>query len=165
MLDYEIQRCTRHCHKTGRELSPGETFYTALLADGGAVVRHDFAAEAWDGPPERAIGWWKSHVPVGDAKRASWAPNDVMLELFESLGAEPAQQDFRYVLTLLLIRRRVLRMDETERDPAGPEVLSLHCPKRETDYRVAVVMPTPEREAEIQRELERLLMSGGGAGK
>jgi len=159
MLDYEIQRCTRHCHQTGRELAPGETFYTALLSAGGQVVRQDFSAEAWSGPPEGTIGWWKSHVPVGEAKRANWAPNDVMLELFEKLEDQPEQQDFRYVLTLLLIRRRVLRLDETERDAVGHEVLSLHCPKRETDYRVLAVMPTPAREGEIQTELERLLMS------
>ncbi len=31
MIDYEIQRCTRHCAASGRELVEGETFYSVLL--------------------------------------------------------------------------------------------------------------------------------------
>ena len=33
-MDYEIQRCTRHCHETGRELAAGETYFSVLLAEG-----------------------------------------------------------------------------------------------------------------------------------
>ena len=159
MMDYEVQRCTRHCAATGRELKPGETFYSVLLVEGANVVRHDYAAEAWPGPTEGALGWWKSLVPSGDPKRTHWAPNDVMLDLFEQLESQPARHDFRYVLTLLLIRRRVLRLEETERDAAGHEIMLLSCPKRETDYRVAVVLPDDQRAAAIQEELQQLLMA------
>ena len=34
MLDFDIQRFTRHCHATGRELSPGEAFYSVLVSEG-----------------------------------------------------------------------------------------------------------------------------------
>ena len=89
-MDYEIHRSTRHCAKTGRELKPGETFYSVLNAAGAELVREDFSAEAWEGPPEGAIGWWKSHVPSPDARKLHWAPNDVMLDLFEQLADDAA---------------------------------------------------------------------------
>jgi hypothetical protein len=160
MIDYEIQRCTRHCAVTGRELQPGETFYSTLTPEGANVVRHDYGAESWSGPPAGVMGWWKSHMPARDARRLHWAPNDVMLELLEGLELQPDKQDMRYVLSLLLVRRRVLRLEHTEQDPQLGEVSVLYCPRRETTYRVTTHIPDDRRAAEIQEELARLLFAG-----
>jgi hypothetical protein len=173
VMDYEIHRSTRHCAKTGRELVPGETFYSVLTAAGSQLVREDFANETWEGPPEGALGWWKSHVPSPDARKLHWAPNDVMLDLFEQLADDAGQADLRYVLALLLIRRRVMRLEDTERsestgDPTGEpthensqpgETIVLYCPRRESEHRIAAVAPTAERVIEIQQELARLLFA------
>jgi hypothetical protein len=158
VMDYEIHRSTRHCAVTGRELKPGETFYSALSASGSELVREDFAAEAWEGPPEGAIGWWKSYVPSPHARKLHWAPNDVMLDLFEQLADDRAQADLRYVLALLLIRRRVMRLEDTETDDEG-EAMVLYCARRESEFRIASVPPTAERVGEIQQELARLLFA------
>ncbi len=162
MIDYEVQRCTRHCATTGRELQPGEEFFSTLVAEGSDVVRHDYASEAWQGPPEGVLGWWKSHMPERNAKKLHWAPNDVMLELLESLESQAEKKDMRYVLGLLLVRRRVVRLEETERDDAGHEVSILYCPRRETTYRVETTMPSDERIVQIQQELGRLLFADAG---
>jgi hypothetical protein len=162
MIDYEIQRCTRHCAVTQRELAPGETFYSTLSADGSQVVRRDYSAEAWQGPPPGVLGWWKSRMPPRDARKLHFAPNEVMLELLETLETRPEMDDMRYVLALLLIRRRVVRLEETEHDAAGREVSVLYCPRREATYRVATVMPSAERTIEIQQELSRLLFADAG---
>jgi hypothetical protein len=162
MIDYEVQRCTRHCAATGRELQPGEEFYSTLTAEGAQVVRHDYAKEAWKGPPEGVLGWWKSHMPDRNAKKLHWAPNDVMLDLLESLESQPDKMDMRYVLALLLIRRRVVRLEETETDDARREISVLYCPRRETTYRVVTATPSDERTTEIQEELARLLFADAG---
>jgi len=156
-MDFEIQRCTRHCAATGRELGPGEEYYSALVAEGADLVRYDYSTEGWRGPPEKAIGWWKSQIPGGDNRRKHWAPNDVMLQFFEELAEQPDKQDMRYVLALLLTRRRVMRVEETERDPQGGEVVVLYCPRRDATYRVAAVVPDEARVAQIQEELAALL--------
>src|ERR1041385_8028069 len=111
MIDYEVQRFTRHCATSGRELVAGEGFYSALVARGAQVVRLDYAAEDWQGPPEGALGWWKSQVPGRDAKKLHWAPNEVMLELLEQLDGQADKLDMRYVLALLVVGRRALRRD------------------------------------------------------
>jgi hypothetical protein len=158
VMDYDIHRSTRHCAKTSRELKPGETFYSVLTTSGAEVVREDFASEAWEGPPDNALGWWKSHVPSADARKMHWAPNDVMLDLFDDLAEQPDQADMRYVLALLLIRRRVLRLEDTEHGDEE-ETMVLYCPRREAEYRVAATPPSEQRVAEIQQELARLLFA------
>lgn len=160
-MDYEIPRSTRRCAKTDRELQPGEGFYSVLVVDGGKLTRRDYSVEAWNGPPDEALGWWKSQVPRPDANRVHWAPNDVMLQLFDQLENQPANQDMRYVLALLLVRRRVMRLEEEIKDSNGAETLVLYCPRRETTYHVPVVKPTAERIEQIQGELASLLFAQG----
>ena len=159
MLDFEVQRCSRRCHKTNRELQPGETVYSVLVAEGAAVLRHDYAAEAWEGPPAEAVGWWKAKMPDAQSKRIHWAPNDVLLHYFLQLEGRPDQPDMRYVLTLLMIRRRVVRLEDTAREPSGQEVLVVFCPRNETEYRVPVVTPDQERTRQLQDELAQLLFA------
>ena len=168
LLDFEVQRCTRHCAATDRPLEPGEECYSVLQFEGANVVRKDFGVSAWKAPPEDVFGWWKSRVPEPTAKKIKLAPNDVLLELFEKLRDQVDQQDLHYVLALLLIRRRVLKLDlaqeAAEANVAGsPQAaekhMMLYCPKRETSYEVTVAMPTGERVDEIQRQLSNLLIA------
>jgi hypothetical protein len=161
MIDYDIQRCTRKCAATDRELNVGEICYSALVAEGATVVRRDYSAESWQSPPENAIGWWKTTIVDPHAGRMHWAPNDVMLHYFERLIEDPAAGDVRYVLALLLVRRRVFRVEGHERDVAGQETIVLYCSRNETTYRVPEVLPSSERAAEIQQQLSALLQTNG----
>ncbi len=173
MLDFEIQRCTRRCAATDRELRPDEEFYSVLVAEGGQVVRLDYAEDGWPGPPERALGWWKSRMPPAEPNKKSWAPSDVMLDFFQQLADRPDQEDLRYVLALLMTRRKILRHETTEREASaeagaqaggqasgqasGQEWMVLFCPRNEQEYRVKVAMPGEPRAKQIQEELTKLL--------
>jgi hypothetical protein len=159
MIDYEIQRCSRRCAATDRELKSGEVCYSVLVPEGAAVVRRDYSSEAWQGPPENAIASWKSTLVDPHAGRLHWAPNDVMLNYFERLIEDPAAEDARYVLALLLVRRRVLRLEAKEKDSTGRDVLVMHCGRNEANYRVAEASPTPERVSQIQQQLAELLQT------
>jgi len=156
-MDYDVQRSTRHCNATGREFAPGEIYYSVLMAEGAELKRNDYAADVWQGPPEGAVGWWKSQIPDHTAARKRWAPNDVMLNFWDELAEQADRQDMRYVLTLLLIRRRVFRLEEETRDAEGREVVAVYCPRRESTYRVLAVSPEGSRIDQIQEELAALL--------
>lgn len=156
MFEFDVQRCTRRCAKTDRELKPGETIYSALISKGSQITRVDYAAEAWDAEPEDSIGWWKAQVPEPNAKKMNWAPNDVMLDFFTRIEDDAGRQDTRFVLALLLLRRRVLRQENTDSDSA--EVMVLHCPRDDSEHRVRVAYPPRDRVEQIQAELAELLM-------
>ena len=159
MLDFEVQRCTRRCAATDRPFAPGEAFYSVLEVHGTDVVRKDFSEEAWDRPPESAIGWWKSQMPELNAKKNQWAPNDVMFDLFERWADDPLRQDIRYVLALLLIRRRVFRQEQEDAGAGQGGQLVVYCPRKEQRYDLPVSVPDIERAKEIQKELAELLFT------
>lgn len=158
-VDFDVKRCTRKCAATERELQAGEAFISVLIPDGADVVRQDYCVDAWPGPPEKHIGWWRSQMPDSDERKIDWAPSDVILHYFQQLGDRPDVADTRYVLTLLMIQRRLLRLEESETSEDGSETMILFCPKNETEYRVAVVDPSSDRVATIQDELANLLFS------
>jgi hypothetical protein len=160
MLDFEVQRFTRKCCVTDSILQPGDEFYSALISEGAQVVRRDYSALAWPGPPEGTVGWWRSQVPDVLSRKAHWAPNDVMLHYFEQLYEADNQADMRYVLTLLMVRRRIVRLEDTEQDAQEREIFVLYCPRNEREYRVPVSIPTEERAEEIQNYLAELLLAG-----
>jgi hypothetical protein len=159
LLEFEIGHCTRRCSATGRALAAGETYFSTLHIEGGAAVRRDFAAEAWAGAPEKIIGWWQSRLSDGDGARSKLAPHDVLLNLFAALAEEPAEAEFRYVLGLLLLRRRLLKLEEMRSDPAG-DVMVLDCPRREERLELLVAAPDGDGARQIEQRLGELLFNG-----
>lgn len=162
MVDFEVQRFTRRCAATDRELRPNEWYYSVLVQNGADVVRLDYSAESWTGPPAESMGWWKARMPNQQVAKGQWAPSDVMLEYLEKLLADPTQADMAYVLALLLVRRRVLRLDGSERDAADQEQLLMSSLTTEQEYRIPVVTPSRQRANQIQDTLLRLLFGDGG---
>jgi hypothetical protein len=86
-----------------------------------------------------------------------------MLDYFERLQGLAGQEDVRYILALLMARKRIVRVEDTETDEAGREVLVVFCPRTETEHRVPVVMPDEVRARQIQDELVQLLFGGNAS--
>ena len=156
-MEPDIERCTRHCSTSGRELEPGEEIFSALAPERGKLRRHDYSAVAWAGPPEGAVAWWKSRIPLREQKRPNLTPNDALLDVFRNLEHEAPQQELRYVLALLLVRRRVLRQEELRLDTDGSETLVLHSPREDVNYAVRVALPDESHAAELQARLTALV--------
>ncbi|MFM1889553.1 MAG: hypothetical protein RLZZ565_310, partial [Planctomycetota bacterium] len=87
----------------------------AEAAEAGSLglVRRDVAAEAWDagGRPEGVVCFWRSSVPASNEERRP-LDEGLLLDLLKALAAEtdPARDDLRLVLALVLLRRRRLRL-------------------------------------------------------
>jgi hypothetical protein len=137
MTDYQIQTSTRRCATTGRELRPGERYYSVLLDEGGSFARRDYSVEAWQGPPPGALGFWQSKLNAASAPQRPPIDDELLMECFHRLEGEEdlGKQSFRYVLTLLLVRRRRLRLEEA-RPEEGREVLRVRCARTGARYEV-----------------------------
>ncbi len=100
-------------------------------------------------------------MPDPNAQKIDWAPSDVIVDYFRQLLDRGERADSLYVLTLLMLRRRLLRLEETETNDAGQEVFIVYCPKDEQEYQVPVVDPDESRILQIQDELTNLLFATG----
>jgi hypothetical protein len=159
IVDFEVTHCSRQCAVSGRTFAPGETYFSTLRLEQGKAVRCDVSAEEWRGAAADAIAWWKSTVPHGDAGKPKLAPHDVLLNLFVELEDRPDEADFRYVLGLLLIRRRILKLEESRRDDEG-EVMILHCPRRGQQFELRATTPDPMQTEQLQQRMIELLYGG-----
>jgi hypothetical protein len=143
-VQYDIEKPTGVCAVTGRTLESGERFFATLIelsteqqrehqkrqqkgkdrkqaaAAALGFRRLDFSAEAWEQGhrPKQVFSYWKSTVPQPAEKKGNLlVDNAVLLNLLHRLGnAEQIERlRFRYVLALILMRKRMIRYDGSVR--------------------------------------------------
>ncbi|MGB0598585.1 MAG: hypothetical protein ACPGLY_18000 [Rubripirellula sp.] len=112
--EYKVGRCTRVCHSQSRPLRDGEWYYSVVLESDEEFVRQDYSAESWTGPPENAIGWWKNRMPMSDEKKLVLAPPEVLIDMLRQMEAVPSRAKSRYLLALMLMRRKLVRSAPVE---------------------------------------------------
>jgi len=118
---YQIEKSSGQCAITGRQLEPGETYIATLIEDGEGFQRLDVAKEAWDANqrPEKIFSFWQTTVPEPNASKKVFVDDAVLMNLLTRLGEDDAALSeqriaFRFVLALILMRKKLLRYDRTE---------------------------------------------------
>lgn len=162
-IDFQVRRTSRRCAATGREFAPGEAFVATLIDDGREVVRLDFAADAWAGPDDSTVAWWRAETPRDGGSPAP--PGEALLQLLDEWADQPHEAAARYLLALLLVRRRVLRIDgggfldglQGHDRSAGAATLRLVCRERPEPIEVAIAPPSPADAPLVERRLAELL--------
>ncbi len=120
---YPIARSTGLCAASGKPLNVGERYMATLSEVEGSpeLRRIDFSLDAWkDGArPEKAVpgatmfASWQATIPEPNAKKGIVLDPAEMIDIFESLAeaTDPRKVSFRYLLALMLIRKRLLKYE------------------------------------------------------
>jgi hypothetical protein len=159
MADWKVERGTRRCAVSERPFEPGETYYSALLEDEEGFRRQDFCAAAWqEQDPAAFFSFWKTRLPEeGEEERPQrrFIDTDVIYTFFTRLrdAASEEKQTFRYLLALILIRKRYLRLEEFTRGADGREYLVVHDRRAEETLHILNPEATREALAAAQQEL------------
>ena len=103
------------------------SYFSALFTTSDGLIRKDFCAKCFSGNrPADVYYFWKTTISTGDTGARRPAPVDVeyVLEFFKRLEGDGAQQRiaFRYILALMLTRKKVLIAEGKSRDAQGAEV-------------------------------------------
>jgi len=138
---YDIQRPTGQCAYTGTPFAVGETYIATLVemddeqlaaaraaaaaGKGGAGAaalgfkRLDISIEQWQKGhrPDRLFSHWKSVVRAPNQKKKLFVDDEVLVGLFRRLAdaTEPDRIAFRYVLMLILMRKRLIKYEGTRK--------------------------------------------------
>lgn len=119
--DWEIKSRAHVCARTGREFQPGETFFTLLIRDGDGFRREDLSEEAWEARNDniQPFSFWRSKYEPPAPPPPEPLPRDDAEGLLRRLVAEndPAYANVRYILALMLERKKMLRpMESSDED-------------------------------------------------
>ncbi len=160
----EVAAHTRRCHSTGRELQPGEEYYSALVETLVGTERWDFSLEGWAGPPEGTVGYWKARLPEQQAAPVvKEVPVETMLDFFDRLSEAPGklndqERRLRFVLSLLLVRKRALKLHSVRREESGDFLVVRRPSSKET---IDVLDPglTETETASVEQELSEWMQS------
>lgn len=158
MIDYRIQPHSRRCCMTGRDLLPGEKYFSALVDEDHQLVRKDYSNEAWQGPPQGAFGYWTGRMPQDNERHRPHIDDELLLECFHRLEGQTDQGklSFRYVAALLLMRRKRLRFTDAH-VVNGQEVLVVFCSRDKKKYEVINPQLSEQQIADVQEEVFRVL--------
>ena len=101
------------------------------------MLRLDFSEDGWNGPPDDAIGEWVT-VVSGDTHHQQEIDPDSLMTYFEQLCEEPnpAHDQMRYVLAVLLLKKKRLRLEGSRTDEDGSNFLKLAGVRGEGDFEI-----------------------------
>jgi len=158
---FSIGRSTGRCAATGEALEPGAPAVACLVereTDDG-LDRLDYTLSAWESGvrPEGLVAFWRRTVPHPDEKPRLLVDDEELLSLFDQLAGEEARarQVFRYLLALILLRKRLLRPAGRRGDEDGPVLLVRPRGADAASPPVEVVEPALD-EAAIEQATEQL---------
>jgi hypothetical protein len=104
------------CALTGREIPAGEKFMAAVKETAVGLERADVCMEAWkDYPREGVLAFWQATMPQPNQKKRIFVDDEVLKTIFENLTEteEPSKVNFRFVLGLILMRKRIIVYEST----------------------------------------------------
>jgi hypothetical protein len=128
-------------------------------------ARQDYCAACWAQAAERTgtspslFGVWRSRVPEAREKRKTFVDDELLVNFFERLEGsdEPAKVQFRFVLALILMRKRVLVYDRMDRPADGQEVWTMHLKGSESHCQVVDPHLEEDRITEVSQQLGSIL--------
>ena len=158
MAQWKIRRRQGECSACEHVFTDGERHASLLRVDGDDLQRGDLCDACW---AEHETGgddliWWFTHHQE-NKKRTLALDLATMERLFMELADRDTEQlkEVRYLLCLLLMRKKRVKLERILRDENG-ESFIVHRPKSEDRYTVEVFDFTPERMAEVRAHLQAI---------
>jgi hypothetical protein len=161
---WHLRSCSLVCSVTGREFAEDELFYTAIFPDpeSEAFERRDFSKEAWDergDDAETPFSFWRSvfkprHVEEKVEIVDKENPETLLKRLVEE--DEAHTENVRYILAVMLERKKLLVETDAQQTPTG--LLRIYEHRKTGDVYIVKDPQIPLSEVDtVQDEVHALL--------
>ena len=159
ITEWEICKASLACAGCNKQFAEEQAIHSGLYDESPSFCRRDFCETCWPaGAQEHLFSHWQTRLPKRDAPVRTFVDDDIVLDLFRRLAGnpDPAKRNFRFVIGLLLVRRKVLRYRGVQNTEAGPAIL---LAERATGEETLVPDPglTSEQIQQVTEELSQLL--------
>ena len=158
--DWEIKGRSEKCAVTDRAFLEGEFFYTLLFRDRSGYRREDWCEEAWNGRDEKTkpFSFWRTKfeppAPPDPEPLAKESAEDLLRRFM--LEENTAHANARYILALMLERKRILKHVERKEDASGRVLIYEHAKTGEVFVITDPQLRLDQIEA-VQNEVVQLL--------
>jgi hypothetical protein len=160
---YSVSRPGGICAVTGEPIHAGETFHAALRETPIGLERVDVKLSAWDGlSKDHLLASWVTKMPSPtEEKKKLFVDDEVLVTLFERLAdtTETVKVRFRFVLGLILMRKRLVTYD-SQREERGESIWTVRV-RGKPQQPMDLVNPhlTEEAVGEVSAQLGEILSS------
>lgn len=160
--EYNISKSDSLCRSCGKPLEPGSELVATVREVGEELRREDFCPDCWSARASQEdpglLGLWHGRVPAPTEKRKLLVDDELLVNLLQRLeqADTPAKVNFRFVLALILMRKKLLVYDRTE-PTQDRETWVMHL--RGDDRCVKVINPRldDDKIAEVSEQLGQIM--------
>lgn len=153
-MDYQVKPVGKNCASTGEPFAPGDLCHSALLEEQGEIVRYDYSTAGWTGtPPAECFAHWQTVIPhLESDDQPKPVDTESLFEFFEQMieDANPAQEKIKYVLSLLLMQKKRLKLERSAEEELS---LTLIGSQGEGPYLIRDQQLSDEEIQQLQQEL------------
>ena len=109
------------CSVCGKRFAEREEYWSALFAAGESFERRDYCAGCWKGAEDGTFSFWLTRSKARPAPPKRFVDDNVLLDFFERLctSEDPARAKFRFIMAVLLLRKRLLKERSRRRESEG----------------------------------------------
>jgi len=127
MADWEIKKTLGQCYGTQEPFEPGQDYYAALVETDQGLERRDYSIPYWQQHTPEVYCFWKTRMASHEQKKKLFIDDEMLMAFFDRLAEEtdPEKINFRFVLTLILMRKRKLKYEGSQTDAAGRELWTM----------------------------------------
>jgi len=158
---YDIGKPLGLCSVTQQPIEPDSKFVAVLRETPTGLERLDISLPAWDQFDKTdLLAFWQTVMPQPNKTRKLLVDDTVLCELFERLAdvEEPAKLSFRFVLGLILLRKRLLTYDCTQHD-GGRDVWVVKLKGRTDTLKMIDPHLTEDQVGDVSQQLGQILNS------
>ena len=158
-MEWSINKGSHVCFLCEKTFPEEEVYLSALYDENNEFLRKDFCVECWDKKDnENSCSYWKTKTLKKPEKVERYARIDVFYDLFNKLEDEKdlSRVNFRYVLSLYLMRKKVLKLITTHKS-GDNEYLVLHNVKEGIDTEVLKPRLSKEEVLAVTDEIGKLV--------
>jgi hypothetical protein len=161
MEQWAVQRSSGVCAGTGKELKPGEEYYAVLIDNQTTFERLDYSIEYWQEHQPEVYSYWKTQIPLPNEKKKMFVDDGVLINFFERLVQEKEQikVNFRFVLALILMRKRLLKYEDSFRRD-DQEIWKMRFVREKEIHEVVNPQLDDEQIEQVSQELSGILRGG-----
>lgn len=163
--DFKINKTMGTCTACQQQIPPGEDIVALVKTGPEELLREDYHLGCWVAPLEKqadesadVIGVWRTRIPIKDEKKKLLVDDEMLKTFFIKLeGTEnPTQINFRFVLTLILMRKRILTYQGSQNSD-DHEIWSMRMRGTKKLYSVVDPKMDEEKIAEVSQTIGEIM--------